>query len=373
MESRMSHLRNRGWASRLPIMSLVLLMSLALAGAANAEFPTKRSDPSVRGTPQEGQTLSGQTGQWLMADGLSCTDCTYRYTWQRCNDQGSGCADVPGATGFSYLLGSADVGKRIRIVEWIFKRDCGEVIRQGPGAGTQECHDVEKNGTSSPTAVVTSKPVTIQTATAPPTLAGLAMEEEVLRATGGTWTGPGTATKAFFWQRCNSIGEGCATIVGATAATYKLTSEDVGQRLRVIETATNEGGVAQAVSATTAVIIELKPTATRPTIAATRVALPHRLIADQVVVRQAGDKVTVKARVSDDRGFRITGVLVRITPTALLSGSSREKATDRTGWATFTFKATGSGSTYVYVEAHKKGERLQAGVSTANLFKVRVR
>ena len=40
---------------------------------------------------------------------------------------------------------------------------------------------------------------------------------------------------------------------------------------------------------------------------------------------------------------------------------------------TFTFKATGSGATYVYVEAHKSGEKLQSGVSTANLFKVRVR
>jgi hypothetical protein len=215
--------------------------------------------------------------------------------------------------------------------------------------------------------------VTIQTATAPPTIAGLAMEEEMLRATGGTWTGPGTATKAFFWQRCNSIGEACATILGATGAAYKLTSEDVGKRLRVIETATNEGGVAQAVSATTAVVIELKPTASRPTIAAARVSLPHRLIADQVVVRQSGKKVTVKARISDDRGFRITGVLVRVMPTGFLAGSTRQRVTDRTGWATFTFTSTGSGTTYVYVEAHKSGENLQTGVSTANLFKVRVR
>ena len=118
---------------------------------------------------------------------------------------------------------------------------------------------------------------------------------------------------------------------------------------------------------------ELKPTASRPTIAATHVALPHRLIADVVTVRQSGKTVTVKARISDDRGFRVTGVLVRATPTAFLSGSRSERVTDKAGWATFTFAATGSGSTYVYVEAHKKGEKLQAGVSTANLFKVRVR
>ena len=81
----------------------------------------------------------------------------------------------------------------------------------------------------------------------------------------------------------------------------------------------------------------------------------------------------MRVRISDDRGFRITGVLVRATPTGLLRGSARERATDATGWATFTYRSTGPGSTYVYVEAHKRGEKAQAGVSTANLFKVRVR
>lgn len=371
MECRMSHLRKSvRIAPRFLVLALAAAIALTIAGGAYAEFPYMNYGPSITGTPQEGQTLQGHNGQWLYTSGLGCTECTYRYTWQRCNADTSGCTDIPGATGERYTLAAADVNKRVRYVEFVFKRDCGEI---NYSTGTQECRDIEKNQPSELTAGIQPKPVTIQSATAPPTIAGLAMEEEVLRATGGTWTGPGTATKAFFWQRCNSIGEACATIVGATAAAYKLTSEDVGQRLRVIETATNEGGVAQAVSATTAVVIELKPTASRPTIAATRVALPHRLIADLVTVKQAGSTVTVKARISDDRGFRVTGVLVRATPTALLSGSTREKATDRTGWATFTFKATGSGATYVYVEAHKSGEKLQSGVSTANLFKVRVR
>ena len=365
----MSQLHKRACV-RVLVLTLVVLMSLLLAAAAGAEMPTKRSDPSVHGTPQEGQTLNGTTGQWLDANGLPCGDCKFTYTWQRCNVDTSGCTDIPGATGYDYTLGASDVGRRIRFVEWIFKHDCGE---WNYSTGTQECRDVTDNGTSSLTAAVAPKPVTTAQSSAPPTIAGLAMEEEILRATGGTWTGPGTITKAIFWQRCNAIGEGCATIVGATGAAYKLTSAEVGQRMRVVETATNEGGVAQAVSATSAVVSELKPTAARPTVAATKVTLPHRLIADQIVAKQTGKTVTVKVRISDDRGFRVTGVMVAATPTAFLIGPAAERVTDRTGWATFTYKATGAGSTYVYVEAHKKGEKAQSGVSTANLFRIRVR
>jgi hypothetical protein len=365
MELSMFTTRTRAGVPRARIVAFALAVGLVLTAAAAAEFPTKRSDPSWRGVPQEGETLSGSTGQWLDANGLPCTDCTFRYTWQRCNAAGSGCADIPGATSFSYLLVAADVGQRVRIVEWIFKRDCN--------AHGLDCRDIEKNGFSAPTPVIAPKPIAHPQASAPPTIQGLPMEEETLRATGGTWTGPGTITKTIYWQRCNGVGEACATIVGATGGSYKLTSADVGGRLRVIETAANEGGSAQSVSTPTAVVVELRPTASRPTIAAAKVALPHRLLLDQVRTTQAGQRVTLKIRVSDDRGFRVTGVLVRATPTMLLSGSTRERVSDAKGWATFTFTATGSGTSFIYAEARRKGEKPQTGVSTANLFRIRIR
>ena len=362
----MSQKRPGGYLSRLLVLALSAGIALTLVAAASAEFPTKRSDPSIVGTPQEGQTLNGRNGQWLYYSGLKCEpgDCTYTYTWQRCGADGSGCADIPGATGHQYTLTAADVGKRIRFVEWVFKRDCNL---------QNECQDVRQNGVSALTTPVAPRPVTTAQATAPPTIEGVAMEDEVLRATGGTWNGAGTITKAIYWQRCNTAGEGCATIAGATGATYRIAAADVGARLRVMETATNAGGTAQAFSAPTAVVVELRPTAARPTIAATRVSVPNRLIADRIVTRQAGDRVTVRVRISDRRGFRITGVLVKAIPTGLLSGSTAERATDRTGWATFTYTKTGSGTTHVYVEARKTNEKAQAGVSTANLFRIRVR
>lgn len=355
---------------RAAVLALASVLALAIAGSASAEFPTKRSDPSIRGTAQEGQTLNGQTGQWLLDNGLNCTDCSFAYTWMRCNVDLSGCADIPGATGYSYTLAAADVGKRIRFVEWIWKTDCGA---HNTVTGQIECREIRQNGASAPTIPVAAKAVSTATASNTPTIQGTAMEDEVLRATGATWTGPGNITKTLYWQRCNTAGEGCATIAGATGPTYRLTTTDVGGRIRVIETATNEGGTAQAVSTVTAVVVELRPTAARQTLPVTKVALPHRLVLNEVATSQRGSTVTVRVKVSDDRGFRVTGVQVRVTPTGLLAGSARAKTSDADGWATFTYRATGSGTTYVFVDARRKGEKPQWGISTSNLFKVRVR
>jgi hypothetical protein len=371
MELQMTYLCKRARARTL-VVALVAVTALVGAGGASAEFPYMNVGPAVRGVPQEGQTISGLSGLWLYTSGLKCepTECKYTYSWQRCNADVSGCADIAGQTGFTYLLTAADVGKRIRFVEWVFKRDCGE---WNYSTGTQECQDILRNGVSSPTAVVEPKPVTVPQVTGTPAVSGLAMEDEVLRATGANWTGPGTITKQFWWQRCNINGEGCATIDGKVGPTYKIVPEDVGKRLRVVETASNEGGTAYAVSQQTAVVVELKPTAARPTITATRVTLPNRLIVDQVRTTQSGSNVTLRIRVSDTRGFRIVGALVKALPTSLLAGSAAERVTDRTGWAKFTFRATGSGRTFVFASARKRGEAAQTGVSSANLFVVRVR
>jgi hypothetical protein len=371
MEPQMTYLRKRV-RTRTFVLALVAVLALVGAGGASAEFPYMNTAPSVQGTPQEGQTLSGVTGLWLYTSGLKCEakDCNYSYKWQRCNADGSGCADIAGATGFTYTVTGADVGRRLRFVEVVAKRDCGE---WNYSTGTQECRDVQGDAASALTPLITPRPVTVPQVSGAPTVQGLAMEDEVLRATGANWTGPGTITKQFYWQRCNIGGEGCVTIDGKVGPTYQITSADVGSRLRVIEVATNEGGTASAPSAQTNVVVELRPTASRPTIAAAKVSLPNRLIVDQVKTTQVGANVTVRIRVSDTRGFRITGVLVRALPTSLLAGSTAERVTDRTGWATFTFRATGSGRTFIYATARKKGEKQQTGVSSSNLFPLRVR
>ncbi len=82
-------------------------------------------------------------------------------------------------------------------------------------------------------------------------MTGTAKDGELLTAADGTWSGTPPAF-ARRWRRCD--GAACADIAGATASTYRLTSEDVGRTIRVAVTATNAAGSAGAESAPTATV-----------------------------------------------------------------------------------------------------------------------
>lgn len=88
----------------------------------------------------------------------------------------------------------------------------------------------------------------------PPAVSGTAKAGETLTASPGTWTSPAATSYAHAWQRCSDTGTACADIAGATAATYSLTSADVGNTVRVVVTPTPANTPASAVSAVTAVI-----------------------------------------------------------------------------------------------------------------------
>ena len=60
--------------------------------------------PVVSGTLEDGGTLTATTGDW---DGTAPID--FAYQWRRCDPDGSGCVDIPGATGSTYDLTAADV------------------------------------------------------------------------------------------------------------------------------------------------------------------------------------------------------------------------------------------------------------------------
>ena len=65
---------------------------------------------------------------------------------------------------------------------------------------------------------------------------------QVLGATTGTWSYLPTAY-SYQWQRCTSaVGSSCTDIDKATAATYTITADDAGNRVRVLVRATNLNG-----------------------------------------------------------------------------------------------------------------------------------
>lgn len=96
--------------------------------------------------------------------------------------------------------------------------------------------------------------------TSPPAVSGAAQVGQTLVASPGTWTG--STALAFQWQSCDSAGDGCFDIVGATSGSYPLTTADLGTRIRVTVTATGDGGEASASSAPTPLVIDPSDLAT---------------------------------------------------------------------------------------------------------------
>lgn len=105
--------------------------------------------------------------------------------------------------------------------------------------------------------------------TAAPTVSGTAAVGSSLTATSGTWRGDAPLAFSYAWQRCDSNGDNCASIGGATATTYTIKTADAGARLRATVTAKNSAGTAVASSAPTALVIipNERPRITRATAA----------------------------------------------------------------------------------------------------------
>jgi RHS repeat-associated protein len=87
--------------------------------------------------------------------------------------------------------------------------------------------------------------------TALPTVSGEILVGQVLNATAGTWSALPAASYSYQWEHCNSAGESCSTISGATSASYTLASGDEGHTIRVVVTATNSIASASSTSPAT--------------------------------------------------------------------------------------------------------------------------
>jgi hypothetical protein len=96
-----------------------------------------------------------------------------------------------------------------------------------------------------------------------PKLSGTAQDGQTLTATSGNWTGTAPFSYAYQWQRCDSAGNNCVNIDGATNTTYKLTASDIGARVRVVVMASNWiSGYSQAASDPSPVVAAAKPVST---------------------------------------------------------------------------------------------------------------
>jgi hypothetical protein len=213
--------------------------SSAATGTVVPPPPANTALPSVSGSAVEGQSLAASSGTW------SGSPTSFAYQWQDCNTSGGACVDISGATSSSYELRSGDVGHALRVV----------VTASNPGGSTK--------ASSAATGTVVPLP---PTNTVPPSVTGSAVEGQTLSASSGTWSGSPTSL-AYQWEDCNTSGESCSNISGATSSGYKLAAGDVGHTLRVAVTATNAGGATTVSSAATTAVVPLAPANTaRPSV-----------------------------------------------------------------------------------------------------------
>jgi subtilisin family serine protease len=199
----------------------------AATAAVRTAPPVNTGLPTITGAAVRTSLLTVSQGTWGGAGN------TYAYQWQQ--DAGSGYSDVPGATGTTYVLGVADVGKRFRV------------------RVTATNADAAVAATSLATGVVQAGPPACWVA---PAISGTARRTETLTARTGTWTGIGNAY-AYQWQR--RVSATWTDIAGATGTSYTLVAADVGVQIRVRVTASNPDGTVSAVSAATAAVEAAPP------------------------------------------------------------------------------------------------------------------
>ena len=193
-----------------------------IAAVGNAPAITKQPNPS--GTPQEGQTVTADSGSW---SGLK--PMTFSYQWQSCSATGA-CTNIAGATSSSYLIGTGHVGSRLRAI-----------VTASNSAGKTSAFS------NLTTAVLAKASAPVNSSL--PVISGIPSVGQQLMASSGVWSGVAANGFSYQWSRCNSNGTACASISGATGLSYNIGQADLRFALRVTVTATNPTGSTTATSA----------------------------------------------------------------------------------------------------------------------------
>jgi len=345
------------------------IVTAATSGPANTQ------QPSVSGTAQVAQTLTGTNGTWTGA-----TPITYAYQWVRCPSDGgaadgSNCAAIGGATSITYVVQSGDVGFRLRLR-----------VSATNSAGT---HTAASNATD--TVSAGGAPVN----STRPVITGNAVQASQVVASLGIWTGTAPITFAVQWVRCGTDGgnadaSNCSPISGATGVTYVVQAADVGMRLRTRITASTAAGSGTVTSIATATVTSsgTTPTPPNPTpptggvIPVESVVAPERLVVDKVQfvpnpVRSRTTPIVVRVHIMDTQGHGVSNALVFVRTTPIVATTPPEQPTAANGWATLTltpradFPLKTGHSVQVFVRTRKAGDPLLAGISNRRLVQVR--
>ena len=335
----------------------VAIIGLVAAATALAAVPRTTSPPTLSGTFRQDSTLKTSDGLWAN------TPTSFTYVWQRCDANGTACANITGATNNTYKLVVADVGRTVRTLV------------------TAKNADGSDTANSKPSPVIADN--TTPKNTALPTISGSAVAGEELTADPGAFTGaPDRYT--YRWNRCDTAGSACVS-TSSTGKVYGVRTADVGKTLRVEVTAINSKGRSTAVSNATEVVrASGSPPPSGNAVAVANVSLPDRLVASTAIfsptsIGSRNDLVTLSVRVNDTRGRLVQGALVYATgvPFGIITAMP-EAATGSNGIATLQFRPTvrltlrRGYAVQIFLRVRKPGDNVLAGVSSRRLVQVRI-
>ena len=358
---------------------LVGALALGVAGALTSgparavtqAAPKNTAEPSISGTATQGATLTTSHGDWS-----GTSPMTFAYQWVRCptsggKPDGSDCAAISGATTSAYVVGTADVGKRLRVRVTASNADGSATVA------------------SNPTATVTAATGKPPKAAKAPSITGTPSPGSTLHGDPGTWSGVQPITFSFQWVRCDPVGNNCVELAGQRDSAYTLKDSDTGHTMRFRVTARNAAGQRTSVSAPTALVSStagLPPGAIKlpngeTSIPATSVPSSERLVVDQVAfspstVRSRTTPITIGIKIKDTRGYVVRDALVFVRSTPLVTGTPAEQPTATDGTITYTvqpesdFPLRNGYNVQFFIKAHRTGDKALAGIAGYRLVQV---
>jgi hypothetical protein len=355
----------------LTVAALAGFVAVSGATARSASAPSNRSLPTISGSATVGSTLTANPGTWAGSSPI-----TFQYQWEICGAHGEAFSPIAGQTTTTFTVRPQDPGNTVRV----------HVIASNA--------DGSSGATSNPTARISTPNPNVPTATSPPTISGSASVGSTLTASPGTWSGASPITFQYQWLGCDSNGNACHNIAGATTTTYVVRNADNGNTLRVRVIGSNSSGSNNATSAPTAKVgsVPAPPPTGCPKLAAgveaaavTDVTSPSRLVVDQFLpsaspITSGMTSLSVRFHISDTCGQPVSGAAVYATAVPFHQLTiPAESVTDGTGWVTLTFNrlagfpASRTQQLLVMsVRARKPGESPLAGITGQRLISLRV-
>jgi hypothetical protein len=188
--------------------------------------------PGITGIAQQGNTLSVSNGAW------DNNPTRFTYVWEDCDGSGNDCSAITGATSSSYALKAADVGDTI----------VAQVTASNSGG---------QNSATSATAGPVL-PLAPTVGSTKPGITGTAQQGHTLTAGNGTWNNNPTSF-GYAWESCDSSGNNCKPISGASSSSYAVQASDIGTKIFAIVTASNAGGQNSSSTALTTAILPAPP------------------------------------------------------------------------------------------------------------------